>query len=148
MAPPNATPFLPMCSQHTLFATLLLHGSLRLIYPRFVMAGRVPAIHVDPRVKPGDDEMKWRSDTALPRIDLDDAQRRVFMCATAGARTGRMDFDREAPGCVGREAEFGDAIPGKALFDVVAVQMQGQGPIAGPPQFYTVALVDADQLHR
>src|SRR6266702_1198421 len=26
--------------------------------------------------------------------------------------------------------------------------MQGQRPIAGPPQFHTVALVDADQLHR
>jgi len=42
-----------------LFATRLQQGSFRLNRLLLVMAGLVPAIHVDPRDKPGDDELKW-----------------------------------------------------------------------------------------
>src|SRR5689334_21302066 len=69
------------------------------------------------------------------------------MCSAAGACTLRVEFDREAAGRVGPETELGDGIRGDAFFDVVAVEVQGQGPIAGPSQSYTVALVDPDQLH-
>src|SRR5947207_11634608 len=109
------------------------------------MAGMDPGLRRDDKV--GCVAKIWSRtlrDSVLPGIDLDDGQGR----GTTGTRLRGVDFDREAAGRVGLETELGDGIRGDTLFDVVTVEVQGQGPIAAPPQFYTVALVNTDQLHR
>jgi hypothetical protein len=83
---------------------------------------------------------------ALPRIDVDGGQRRVFVRMAAGASSLRVDVDRKSPGREGRECEFGDGSRRNAFFDVITVKMQDEGLIACPAQFHDIAFVDADEL--
>jgi hypothetical protein len=85
---------------------------------------------------------------ALPRIDVDGGQRRVFVRMAAGASSLRVDVDRKSPGRVGREREFGDCSRGNAFFDVIPVKMQDNGLIACQPQLHDIAFIDADEPHR
>src|SRR5437588_10434543 len=109
------------------------------------MAGMDPGLRRDDKV--GCVAKIWSRtlrDSVLPGIDLDDGQGR----GAAGTRLRGVDFDREAAGRVGLETELGDGIRGDAFFDVVTVEVERQGVIAGPSQCNIVALVDADPLHR
>ncbi len=83
----------------------------------------------------------------LPRIDLDDGQRRVLVRMTSGGWPLRMDVDRKSPGRVSREPELGDGACGDAFFDVITVKMEDKWLIARPPQFYDIAFVEADEPH-
>jgi hypothetical protein len=85
---------------------------------------------------------------ALPRIDLDGGQRRVFVRMAAGTCSLRVDVDRKSPGREGRECEFGGGSRGNAFFDVITVKMQDDGLITCPPQLHDIAFVDADEPHR
>src|SRR5262249_1030351 len=56
-------------------------------------------------------------------------------------------FNWEAAGRVGSEDHLGNRTGDDLAFDVIAVQMQGDGPIAAPAQLDSVPLLDPDQPH-
>src|SRR5262249_60530745 len=88
--------------------------------------------------------LNCRRGMSLSRVNFKAHERRLpVRMSPAGVEF--VLFDWEAAGHVGSEGHLGNLTGDDLSLDVIAVQMQGDGPITAPAQLDSVPLLDLDQ---